>query len=335
MHLLRPVSTTAALLAVASLSRGECPDPLLSLDGSGEIIAGSKQALIDHVDGGGSVRVGWQLDWNTDGEVDVSHWSSAELLSVAGGEVFAQFPAIHRQIPLPGRPGNNPPAGARGQSWSGMLGTDGVLEGKFAEGGTRRWSVASRWCANEPAATGPTTSSQATSSTAMPVCIPVWTEQFRNSAQGDADRGTLAALLGALRRGDELRVTWGGTYAEGAYSVEHVAEPVFFSIVGGEHVVAQLPEHVAQTTYLRLDGAAFGDQPGVMWRGLLRTDGMFDAVWVDRSTGQVVRRLPQRAAVSWLTLSPPAACDTRPPLQLAVPGGVVPDVERASERVPP
>ncbi|MEM9386257.1 MAG: hypothetical protein AAGA68_14445 [Pseudomonadota bacterium] len=294
-------------------------------------MAGSRETLIAHVNGGGRVRIGWQLDWNVDGHIDVSHWSDGSFLTVFEGEVFAQFNDIHRQIPLPGTGEIALAEGEQAARWTGKLGSDGVLEGIFYGGSAHRWSVASRWCDAESGAPRPNHAEPRPAS-----CDARWRERFRNTSDGATERGDRRALVDALRRGDPLRVAWGSTYADGTYTMEHVAEPVFFSIVGGDHVVAQLPEHIGQITYVRLDDARFGADPQVMWRGLLRTDGLFDAVWVDRGDGQVVRRLPQRAAVSWLTHSTPAQtdCARSPALQLAVPNGVVPDSTRQGERVP-
>jgi len=103
-------------------------------------------------------------------------------------------------------------------------------------------------------------------------------------------------------------------------AVEHVAEPVFLTIMKGEDVFVQLPEHIGPTSYSRPDGATF-DRSAVMWRGLMSSNGTFDAVLVDRASGREVR-LPQRAGVAWFALLPRTGCDAQEPLTLAVPGGV-------------
>lgn len=91
--------------------------------------------------------------------------------------------------------------------------------------------------------------------------------------------------------------------------------------MGGKEVVVQLPEHIAQHSYVDPSGAAF-ENAAVMWRGLMSTDGTFDAVWVNRATGEEVRRLPQRAALAWFAFVPPSSCCGQSPIELAVPGGV-------------
>jgi hypothetical protein len=322
MHSFRTFLTIGVLAACAGAARAACEAPLLRVDGSGAVVAGSKQSLLAHVNRGGTVRVGWQLDWNIDGHIDIAHWASASVLSVFEGEVFARFEDLTRPVPVPGQTTIGMVGAAQPAQWSGIVSSSGVLQSASDDGEVQQWSVASEWCVGSA------------HTDEEPACVATWTEQFRNDQDGSTERGTREALLSSLRRGDSLRVAWGATFSDGDYSVEHVAEPVFFSIVGGEHVVVQLPEHIGQNTYARLDGSNFNDQPQVMWRGLLRTDGLFDAVWVDRASGQIVRRLPQRAAVSWITFSPPEKCDLRAPLQLAVPGGVTPDTARAAERIP-
>lgn len=66
--------------------------------------------------------------------------------------------------------------------------------------------------------------------------------------------------------------------------------------------------------------------------GFTRTAGLGapDAVWVNRATGELVRRYPQRAALNWYApVSPSLSTPT-----LAVPGGVKRDEGRADERFP-
>src|SRR5262249_50399379 len=126
--------------------------------------------------------------------------------------------------------------------------------------------------------------------------------------------GSKQALLDAVRGGAALRVAWGFSDAE------HVADLVFVTLVKGEHVFAQLPEHIGQTSYIDPEQARF-DKPTVMWRGLVGTDGRFDAVLVDRATGKEVRRLPQRAGIAWFAQISARGCPSQSPLKLAVPGG--------------
>ncbi|MGH8252238.1 MAG: hypothetical protein ACREVI_16365 [Steroidobacteraceae bacterium] len=154
-------------------------------------------------------------------------------------------------------------------------------------------------------------------------CSAEWRLAYRHDADGRLLAGSRQALVDAVRRGAPLRLAWGFATGPGkqAVTVEHAAEPVFVTVMNGEQVFAQLPEHIGQASYSDPSAARF-DRPSVMWRGLLGTDGSFDAVFVDRATGEVVRRFPQRAGVAWFAALPPPGCDAQAPLRLAVPGGV-------------
>lgn len=160
--------------------------------------------------------------------------------------------------------------------------------------------------------------------TQAPACAPEWRLVYRHDADGKPLTGARTALLDAVRRGAPVRFLWGfsATGPGGKpIMVEHAAEPVFLTIMGGEHVFVQLPEHIAQASYFDAAAARF-DTPSVMWRGLMGSDGTFDAVYVDRATGKEVRRFPQRVGLSWFAEQPPPGCPAQAPLELAVPGGV-------------
>lgn len=153
---------------------------------------------------------------------------------------------------------------------------------------------------------------------------PVWQFVYRHDADGRQIAGDKAELLAAIRRGAPVRFAWGlrTTPNDGRpISIEHVAEPVFLTIVNEANVVVHLPEHIAQRAYGDLPGAAF-DNPAVMWRGLMTTEGVFDAVWVNRATGAEVRRHSQRVGLSWFALQARLPAAREPVLELAVPGGV-------------
>jgi len=149
--------------------------------------------------------------------------------------------------------------------------------------------VRSTWCVDPRAAS----------------CAPQWRMVYRHDADGRPLDGAKPALFDAIRRGAPLRVAWGAatTTESGPIAVEHVAEPVFLSVMNGERVFVPLPEHIGQTSYTNPDQARF-EQPAVMWRGLMGSDGTFDAVLVDRATSKEERRLPQRAGLAWFAELP-------------------------------
>lgn len=174
-----------------------------------------------------------------------------------------------------------------------------------------------------------------TSAVAADQCGPAaWRLMYRHDTAGKQIEGSRESLLTAIRRGDAIRVAWGFSLVtkDRQLRLEHQADPVFLTVVDEKDVFIQLPEHLAQASYHEPEKARFG-QAGVMWRGLMGSDGTFDAIWVDRGTGQEVRRMAQRVGLSWFAFSPPPACDDRSPLTLAVPQGTikVPDKGSSSQ----
>jgi hypothetical protein len=302
---MRAAWLACALLGVpAAGQEPACPAPLATVEPDGRVSSGTKQALRDAVRAGLPLRVGWSLDPNGDGTPEITHWADAGFVSDFAGEVFAQVGDIQRQAPQWQPPRIGMPKGRL--RWSGLVGTNGVLESHFDDGSEPGSTpVRSTWCVDPSA------------------CAPRWRLVLHHDLDGAPLAGSRQALADAVRRGQPLRLAWGfaGEAAGDRFTLEHAAEPEFVSLIDGGEVVVQLPEHVAQAAYHRLERAAF-DKGSVVWRGLLRSDGVFDAVWVDRATGKELRRLPQRARIAWFALAPDPAC-APPPVELAVPGGVV------------
>ena len=138
-----------ALLALchqAAFAQTAACAPLLTTEPDGKVSAGSKQALIQTVRSGASVRVGWELDFERDGKVDLVHWAPAQFLTVFEGEVFAQIPAISKQEPI--LKTANVRLARSLASWQGLLGSTGFLEGRFSdEAETERLPARVIWCA--------------------------------------------------------------------------------------------------------------------------------------------------------------------------------------------
>lgn len=122
-----------------------CPGHLLTVETDGRASAGSKAALKSAVMAGEPIRIGWTLDWNDDGKIDVTHWADAMFLTIFEDDVFTQTPAIHRQTPLPGR--SDIELTAEPTLWSSSLGTNGLWRGRFSNSNqTVAFKVRSWWC---------------------------------------------------------------------------------------------------------------------------------------------------------------------------------------------
>jgi len=293
----------------ASLS---CDSPLFATGFDKKPTMGSKAALAESVSRADPIRVGWQLDFDDDGVADLTHWANASFLSIFEGEVFTQLNSIRTQSPKKGKA--NIELRTPFVEWHGSIGTTGILDGKDSEGNVfpSEINIATMWCAPQ-------------SRQFKPILV------YRHGPNGEPLAGSMNALLAAIREGQSLRIAWGFSreHKGKLIELEHLIEPVFVTAVSGESVSAQLPEHIAQRSYYDIDQSLF-DDPAIMWRGLMTTKGTFDAVWVNRATGETLRRLPQRAALSWYAMSTPVLNAPT----LAVPDGVRLDKARKSERKP-
>ena len=261
-----------------------CENPILEVGVDGSIVAGSKSALINMVQRGESIRVGWDRDFDGDGKSDLSHWSAAQFLSVFQGEVATQLQSIHRQTPVRASGQINLPSSL--DKWHGLLDSRGVLRGRLESASkVSERNVHSVWCLAQPQT--------------------AWRLVYRHDLYGNQLEGTKTTLLNAIRSGQEIQIGWGLKRSAGktTKSVEHLVAPVFVTITDEAEVSAQMPEHIGQQSYWEIDKSKFSDG-AVMWRGLATTKGLFDAIWVNRGNGEVVRRAPQRAAFSWFVQGP-------------------------------
>ncbi|MEL7198764.1 MAG: hypothetical protein AAGL10_10660 [Pseudomonadota bacterium] len=290
----------------------DCERPLFATDLDGNPTHGSKDALVSAVNKGRSIRIGWGLDFDGDGQSELTHWADAQFLSVWEGEVFAQVAAIHTQRPRRGKADitlSDPFV-----EWRGSIGTTGKLEGRSSDGKVFPAAVAieTMWCAALPGPQG-------------------WVLLYRNGTRGEDLAGSKDALLAAIRSGQPIQIGWAFSRSGGdeTYSAEHLAAPVFVTITNGSEVTAQLPVQYGQWSYLAVD-AALSDRPDVMWRGLMATTGAFDVVWVNGPSGETIRRYPQRAVLNWYApVSPDLSSEA-----LAHPSGVIPDSAGREVRAP-
>ena len=299
---------TAALLAFIGLpSPLQCPHPLLERDGTGKILRGNEEKVLSVFRAGGRLRVGWYRA-RPSRPPGVVHWVDAGFLTERAGHVYAQFGAIHTQRPTTETIAIKLPA-ERG-TWYGLVGTDGVLQGRRDDSKVGTRFVSMMWCESPE--------------TYRDRCANDWRPVYRHDARGKLLSGTKAHLVSAVERGRPLRIGWGGKKAEHRWA--HTAEPVFVTITNRSQVVANLPEHLAQKSYHDAKKAQFIDEAW-MWRGLLSTDGTFDAIWVDRGTGKQMLRVPQRAAVTWWAFTSPPGCSASDG-ELSIEGGVIRDPKR-------
>lgn len=154
---MRTLSLFTAAVAAANLfsatSRAQdqnfeervCENHLASVAPNGEVSQGSKQALVEAVESGKSIRVGFGLGRGPTGGYFLTHWFEAPFLTVLASDVFTQTPIIHRQHPQPNDVDILLPDTSA--EWVGTLGTNGKMHSKFLnEDKVASFSVQSWWC---------------------------------------------------------------------------------------------------------------------------------------------------------------------------------------------
>lgn len=100
---------------------------LLKTDFEGTITQGSIEALIEKIQDGATVRMGWQLDFDGDNVADLEHWAPAEFITIMNGHVYNQVKTIHQQMPLP----ENVSLGSNGNTWQAIISTKGIMQHQY------------------------------------------------------------------------------------------------------------------------------------------------------------------------------------------------------------
>jgi hypothetical protein len=108
---------------------GQESEILLKTDFDGKITEGSLKTLIENIEKGESIRIGWLLDFNDDKIPDLEHWIDGNFLTIINGHVFNQIEPIYGQVPITAIPQvqiNDSPI-----QWTAIIGTNGKLISRF------------------------------------------------------------------------------------------------------------------------------------------------------------------------------------------------------------
>lgn len=102
-------------------------------DKDGNAISGSLSDLLDYVQNGNPVRVGWVLMMQTPNSevIEMQHWTDAGFITTLDGHVFAQIEGIFQQGPGIMKPPSVFLTSEDSNSWVAILGTTGVMRQKF------------------------------------------------------------------------------------------------------------------------------------------------------------------------------------------------------------
>ncbi|WDI32694.1 hypothetical protein PUV54_05725 [Hyphococcus flavus] len=141
------MAVSALGVSAAQTDPGSCSAPLVAISSEGDVLSGEKAALIDAVNAGRTIRVGFGLgQGDTDGYF-LTHWFEARFITVLGDDVFTQTPFIHRQ--RPDADASDIFLTDESQKWVATMGTNGILHSRFLDDSkVATHKVDSWWCAS-------------------------------------------------------------------------------------------------------------------------------------------------------------------------------------------
>ncbi|MEM6697014.1 MAG: hypothetical protein AAF599_01360 [Bacteroidota bacterium] len=96
-----------------------------------------------------------------------------------------------------------------------------------------------------------------------------------------------------------MKIGWGSKGE--TRSIEHLSEPIWIAIPNESEVIVHLAPQVLSGIDWENLTASYQDSIALNqeWRVVISTKGEFDAVWYDRATHQLLRRVPQRHVMTW------------------------------------
>ncbi|WP_350290663.1 hypothetical protein [uncultured Croceitalea sp.] len=107
---------------------------IFEADSKGKTISGKRQDLINYVQNGNPIRVGWVLNFKhpkTRNIVEMQHWTDAGFITTLDGHVFAQIKSIYQQGPSPYEPPSVFLVDDKPNGWVAIIGTTGVMRQKY------------------------------------------------------------------------------------------------------------------------------------------------------------------------------------------------------------
>ncbi len=127
-----------------------------------------------------------------------------------------------------------------------------------------------------------------------------WKPVYKTHADGSVLEGSTQELIRFLRKGYDLRLAWG--WKKEDKSIEHLADPIWIAIINENEVIVHLDPQVLSRVDWENQSANYADSSlfDHEWRVAISTNGSFDAVWYNRVTNKVHRRVPQRHTMTWM-----------------------------------
>jgi len=103
-------------------------------DAKGNALTGELSNLVEYVNNGNPIRVGWTLEFMNPetGEKDsFSHWADAGFITILNGHIFAQIQSIYQQGPSIQEPPSVFLTSGEPNGWVAIIGTTGTMRQKY------------------------------------------------------------------------------------------------------------------------------------------------------------------------------------------------------------
>ncbi|WP_147296639.1 hypothetical protein [Flagellimonas nanhaiensis] len=142
-----------------------------------------------------------------------------------------------------------------------------------------------------------------------------WKSVYQNDENGNRLAGSIDSLIVGIRNGYDVRVGWGWERerADSILRLEHMAEPLFLTVIQEKNVTAVIDAHPLLQSYIDVDNQKIGEG-GHIWQCVLTTKGTFNAQVHNRSTGELIKDWPQRHKMTWFLEYPSNKAKENKPL---------------------
>ena len=142
-----------------------------------------------------------------------------------------------------------------------------------------------------------------------------WKSVYKHDENGNPMNGNIDSLIAGIRNGYDVRVGWGWQrmLGDSILKLEHLAEPLFLTIIQEKNVSIVIDAHPLLHSYVDIDSQKFGEG-GHTWQCVLTTKGTFNAQVYNRSTGELLKDWPQKHKITWFLEYPDNAQINNKPL---------------------
>ena len=122
---------------------------------------------------------------------------------------------------------------------------------------------------------------------------------YKNDKEGNTLSGSKQNLISHIRSGADIKIGW-GTKGK-THTIEHLSEPIWIAVLDESEVIAHLDPQVFAKIDWETLSSQYSDSTTLNqeWRVAISTNGEFDAVWIDKITGKLIKRIPQNHPMTW------------------------------------